>query len=81
VSHPKVVDQALISKMLALPAEKVQCILSGSAHCTYVVQTVAKLETMTSEANEKTLRPVEHPRLHPELSTGEPWEAIDPKSA
>jgi predicted ArsR family transcriptional regulator len=39
VNHPEVcsVDQALISKMLALPAEKVQCILSGSAHCTYVV--------------------------------------------
>ncbi len=39
--HPEVcaVDQALISRMLALPAEKVQCILSGDAHCTYVVQT------------------------------------------
>jgi predicted ArsR family transcriptional regulator len=41
VNHPEVcsVDQALISKMLALPAEKVQCVLSGSTHCTYVVQT------------------------------------------
>jgi len=41
VNHPEVctVDQALISRMLALPAEKVQCVLSGSAHCTYVVQT------------------------------------------
>jgi predicted ArsR family transcriptional regulator len=40
VSHPEVctVDQALISKMLAVPAEKVQCLLSGAAHCTYVVQ-------------------------------------------
>jgi predicted ArsR family transcriptional regulator len=40
VNHPEVcaVDQALISKMLAVPAEKVQCVLSGSAHCTYVVQ-------------------------------------------
>ena len=39
-SHPEVctVDQTLISKMLAVPAEKVQCILDGSAHCTYVVQ-------------------------------------------
>jgi hypothetical protein len=27
----------LISKMLALPANKVQCILNGGAHCTYVV--------------------------------------------
>ena len=40
VNHPEVcaVDQALISRMLALPAEKVQCVLSGNAHCTYVVQ-------------------------------------------
>jgi DeoR family suf operon transcriptional repressor len=39
-NHPEVcaVDQTVISKMLALPAEKVQCILSGDAHCTYVVQ-------------------------------------------
>ena len=42
VKHPEVctVDQALISRMLALPAEKVQCILNGNAHCTYVVQPV-----------------------------------------
>lgn len=41
VAHPEVctVDQALISKMLALPANKVQCILDGGAHCTYVVET------------------------------------------
>src|SRR5512143_612298 len=40
VSHPEVctVDQELISKMLALPASKVQCILTGGAVCTYVVQ-------------------------------------------
>jgi len=39
-NHPEVctVDQTLISKMLAVPAEKVQCILDGGAHCTYVVQ-------------------------------------------
>jgi len=39
-NHPEVctVDQTLISHMLAVPAEKVQCILSGDAHCTYVVQ-------------------------------------------
>jgi predicted ArsR family transcriptional regulator len=39
-SHPEVctVDQTLISRMLAVPAEKVQCILSGDAKCTYVVQ-------------------------------------------
>jgi predicted ArsR family transcriptional regulator len=40
VAHPEVctVDQMLISKMLALPANKVQCILDGGSHCTYVVQ-------------------------------------------
>jgi predicted ArsR family transcriptional regulator len=44
VNHPEVctVDQKLISKMLALPAEKVQCILNGGAHCTYVVQAAAE---------------------------------------
>ena len=43
VAHPEVctVDQTLISKMLALPANKVQCILDGGTHCTYVVQPVA----------------------------------------
>lgn len=42
VAHPEVctVDQTLISKMLALPANKVQCILDGGAHCTYVVEPV-----------------------------------------
>jgi predicted ArsR family transcriptional regulator len=39
-THPEVcsVDQTLISKMLAVPANKVQCILSGAAHCTYVIE-------------------------------------------
>jgi DeoR family transcriptional regulator, suf operon transcriptional repressor len=38
-SHPEVctVDQTLISTMLAVPANKIQCILSGANHCTYVV--------------------------------------------
>lgn len=39
-THPEVctVDQTLISRMLAVPAEKVQCILAGDAKCTYVIQ-------------------------------------------
>ncbi len=43
--HPEVctVDQTLISKMLAIPANKVQCILSGAAHCTYVVNVPAEI--------------------------------------
>ena len=38
-SHPEVcaVDQTLISTALAIPAEKVKCILSGDTICTYVV--------------------------------------------
>lgn len=38
--HPEIcnMDQTLISKMLAVPAEKVQCILNGDERCTYVVQ-------------------------------------------
>jgi DeoR family transcriptional regulator, suf operon transcriptional repressor len=40
LSHPEVctVDQTLISKMLAVPAEKVACVLQGDQHCTYIVQ-------------------------------------------
>jgi len=40
IAHPEVctVDQTLISKMLALPVNKVQCILSGASHCTYLIQ-------------------------------------------
>ena len=38
--HPEIcaMDQTLISKMLAVPAEQVQCILSGDERCTYVVE-------------------------------------------
>lgn len=46
IAHPEVctVDQTLISKMLALPVNRVQCILDGAAHCTYVVQSNAKIK-------------------------------------
>lgn len=45
-NHPEVctVDQTLISKMLAVPTSKVQCILSGDAHCTYVIQSELEIE-------------------------------------
>jgi DeoR family suf operon transcriptional repressor len=38
-NHPEVcaVDQILISKVLAVPAEKVKCILNGDSNCTYLV--------------------------------------------
>lgn len=38
-NHPEVcsLDQTLISTMLAVPAEKVKCVLNGDSFCTYVV--------------------------------------------
>ena len=40
VTHPEVcsVDETLISRMLAVPASKVRCVLDGASHCTYMVQ-------------------------------------------
>lgn len=40
-SHPEIcmIDQSLISSVLAVPVEKVQCILNGDAVCTYIVDT------------------------------------------
>jgi len=37
-------DQTIISQMLAVPAEQVQCILSGDERCTYVVEPTNLLE-------------------------------------
>jgi DeoR family transcriptional regulator, suf operon transcriptional repressor len=36
-NHPEVctMDQTLISSVLAIPLEKVKCVLSGDAHCTF----------------------------------------------
>ena len=38
-SHPEVcvMDQTLISTMLSIPADKVQCVLTGDTHCTYMI--------------------------------------------
>lgn len=38
-NHPEVcrVDQTLISSLLNVPVEKIQCILDGDSHCTYVI--------------------------------------------
>lgn len=45
-THPEVcsMDQTLISTVLAVPAEKVRCVLNGDAHCTYVVEQVNTTE-------------------------------------
>lgn len=39
-SHPEVctVDQTLISNLLEVPAEKIECVLRGDTHCTYLIQ-------------------------------------------
>ena len=43
VNHPEVcsVDQTLISTLLDVPVQKIQCLLQGDAACTYLVQTEA----------------------------------------
>jgi DeoR family suf operon transcriptional repressor len=45
-SHPEVcaVDQTLISTMLSIPAEKVNCVLHGDALCTYLIPSLEKME-------------------------------------
>jgi DeoR family transcriptional regulator, suf operon transcriptional repressor len=47
-SHPEVctVDQMMISTVLAIPAEKIHCILSGDAHCTYVIPYLPSVEKL-----------------------------------
>jgi DeoR family suf operon transcriptional repressor len=42
-SHPEVcaVDQTLISSVLAVPVEKIHCVLRGDAHCTYSIEASA----------------------------------------
>lgn len=46
-NHPEVcsVDQTLISTLLNIPVQKVQCMLQGDAHCTYVIQSLKNTET------------------------------------
>lgn len=46
-NHPEVcnVDQTLISTILSIPAEKINCVLRGDAHCTYLIPHNAMTET------------------------------------
>jgi predicted ArsR family transcriptional regulator len=41
-NHPEVctVDQTLISTVLSIPVEKINCVLQGDRHCTYVISQV-----------------------------------------
>jgi DeoR family suf operon transcriptional repressor len=45
-THPEVcsVDQTLISTLLAIPAQKVKCMLHGDSHCTYLIPNVNSVE-------------------------------------
>lgn len=41
--HPEVctVDQTLISQVMSIPVHKIQCLLNGGTHCTYVLTDLA----------------------------------------
>jgi predicted ArsR family transcriptional regulator len=47
-THPEVcsMDQTLISTVLSIPAEKVNCVLNGDAHCTYIVEQKTLMENV-----------------------------------
>jgi len=51
--HPEVcsVDQTLISKVLAVPASKIKCILNGDTHCTYIVPATIETNSDQQEAS------------------------------
>jgi len=46
-NHPEIcsVDQTLISTVLSVSAEKIQCMLHGDAYCTYLVSDLALMES------------------------------------
>jgi DeoR family transcriptional regulator, suf operon transcriptional repressor len=46
-AHPEVctVDQTLISEVLSIPAQKINCVLTGDTHCTYVIPDMTKSES------------------------------------
>ncbi len=45
-NHPEVcsLDQTLISTVLAVPAEKIKCVLNGDANCTYLIEHTNQME-------------------------------------
>jgi DeoR family suf operon transcriptional repressor len=47
-SHPEVcsIDQTIISTVLSLPVEKIECILRGDNHCTYVISNLGAMENI-----------------------------------
>lgn len=47
-AHPEIcaVDQTLISEVLSIPVQKINCILHGDSRCTYVVPNIAPAENI-----------------------------------
>ncbi len=47
LNNPEVcsLDQTLISEMLSIPAKKIECILSGGRHCSYIIPFEPSLES------------------------------------
>ncbi len=45
-AHPEVctVDQTLISEVMAIPVQKIHCLLTGDSHCTYVISDLSSGE-------------------------------------
>ncbi len=54
-THPEVcsLDQTLISTLLNIPAQKVQCLLHGDAHCIYIVPGDLSPATSITEPEKK----------------------------
>lgn len=55
-THPEVcsLDQTLISTLLNISAQKVQCLLHGDAHCTYIVPSDLSLAKTISQPEKQT---------------------------
>lgn len=47
-AHPEIctVDQTLISEVLSIPVQKINCILHGDSRCTYVISNIAPAENI-----------------------------------
>jgi DeoR family suf operon transcriptional repressor len=47
-NHPEVctVDQTIISTILSIPAEKINCVLRGDKHCTYIITEIGTAESV-----------------------------------
>jgi DeoR family transcriptional regulator, suf operon transcriptional repressor len=55
-THPEVcsLDQTIISTLLNIPAQKVQCLLHGDSHCTYIVASDMNPDTILPHLEEQT---------------------------